>query len=424
LESSSAALSSAIKAKAGTSPARGRRLRSVLMAVQVAVSLVLMIAGSMLIRSSIRALKMDTGYESKHTIDLELQVPEGLKYADARKAAVVSELRTRLAAVPGVTAITVGRAPDGGGLRTAAVSLNGEKPSPQNTRAVLYYNFVRSDYLQVLDISLLYGRAFPAQSGATEPCVILSQSAAQVLWPGQNPVGRSIRLGTDGSFHGKNELLPDGPSYRVIGVAHDTRGVLLDGSDSEQIYVPLPDDRLADYPILIRARSDPSLLMGAIGQAISSTDPNLVATSLTLDELLRQTPSFVASTLAAAIASAVGLLGLLLASMGIFGTVSYMVVLRTREVGIRMALGAKRSNILALMLRDGMRPVYTGLLAGMLLAVGASYLLRGVLYGMSRVDVASFAGVSLLFLAIALLASYLPSRRAMRVDPMVALRYE
>jgi ABC-type antimicrobial peptide transport system permease subunit len=118
------------------------------------------------------------------------------------------------------------------------------------------------------------------------------------------------------------------------------------------------------------------------------------------------------------------MLGLLLASMGIYGTVSYVVVLRTREVGIRMALGAKKRDVLMLMLRESTRPVAAGLIAGMVLAEGAGYLLRGVLYGLHTVDSISFAGVSLLFLAIALLASYVPSRKAMRVDPIVALRYE
>ena len=141
-------------------------------------------------------------------------------------------------------------------------------------------------------------------------------------------------------------------------------------------------------------------------------------------QMLRLTESFLASSISAAIASSVGILGLLLASMGIYGTVSYVVVLRTREVGIRMALGAKKSDVLMLMLRESTRPVVAGLIAGMVLAEGAAYLLRGVLYGLHTVDSISFAGVSLLFLAIALLASYVPSRKAMRVDPIVALRYE
>jgi ABC-type antimicrobial peptide transport system permease subunit len=149
-----------------------------------------------------------------------------------------------------------------------------------------------------------------------------------------------------------------------------------------------------------------------------------VATSVTLDQLLRLTESFISSSISAAIATSVGLLGLLLASMGIYGTVSYMVVLRTREVGIRMALGATRHDVLLLMLRESTRPVVAGLIAGMFLALGASHLLRKVLYGLGAVDGISLGGVAFLFLVIALLASWLPSRRAMRVDPMVALRYE
>jgi ABC-type antimicrobial peptide transport system permease subunit len=164
--------------------------------------------------------------------------------------------------------------------------------------------------------------------------------------------------------------------------------------------------------------------MRAIDQVISSVDPDLAATSVTLDDMLRESPSFIGSSLMAATASTVGTLGLLLALMGIYSTVSYIVVHRTREIGIRMAVGAQPRDILRLILRESTRPVLAGLLVGMFLAVGVSYLLRGLFYGLHTVDGASFAGVSLLFLAIALLAAYPPSRRAMHVDPMVALRYE
>ena len=422
LESSGAALSSALKASSGTAKAGGRRMRNFLMAAQVAVSLTLLIAGSMLVRSSIRALRMDTGYETRHVVNLDVRFPEG--YSADRKATLARELRARLAALPGVAAITSARAPDSNGLRTAAVALNGEKPSPQNTRAILYYTYVQPNYFQTLGIPLLFGHGFQGQASEPEAAVILSQSAAQVLWPGQNPIGRSLRLGPGGQFQMKGEVFPDGPGYEVIGVARDTRGVLLNGTDSEQIYVPMPAEQLPDSSILIRAQAAPAEIVNAIGPMISSIDPNLAAYASTLEEMLRQTESFLASSLSAAIASSVGMLGLLLASMGIYGTVSYVVVLRTREVGIRMALGAKKSDVLMLMLRESTRPVVAGLIAGMVLAEGAAYLLRGVLYGLHTVDGISFAGVSLLFLAIALLASYLPSRKAMRVDPIVALRYE
>jgi ABC-type antimicrobial peptide transport system permease subunit len=157
---------------------------------------------------------------------------------------------------------------------------------------------------------------------------------------------------------------------------------------------------------------------------ISDVDPGLTGSIATLQEMLHQTDAFLADSFSAAIASIIGLFGLLLASMGIYSTISYIVVLRTREVGIRMALGAQKRDVLALMMRESVRPVIAGLLVGMAIAAGASQLLRGVLYGVSPEDPISFAGPSLLFLAIAFIATWPPCRRAMRVDPMVALRYE
>ena len=423
-ESSGAALSSALKANTGTSPVRGRRLRNTLIAVQVSVSLMLLVAGSMLIRSSIRALKMDTGYDSKHGLDLEFKFPDGARYNSASKNALVHELRTRLGSVAGVAEITSGVAPDGQGLTTAAISLNGEKPSEKNTRAVLFYRYIQPNYFETLRIPLLFGRAFQVEAGDPEPVVVLSESAARQLWPGENPIGKSLRMGTGGQFRSGVQLVPDGRAYEVVGVARDTRGVLLDGSDSQLIYVPMPEDRVQDFPIVIRTQADPAQGVAGIGRVLASVDPEVVVTASTLEELLLQTESFAASGMSAIVATSIGLLGLVLASMGIYGTVSYMVVLRTREVGIRMALGAKKRDVLLLMLRESTRPVMAGIVAGLCMSLGVSYLLRRVIYGLNGIDGVSYAGVALLLLGIALVASYLPSRRAMRVDPMVALRYE
>lgn len=423
VESSRSALSSAVRG--GTSPTRSRRIQDFLIAAQVALALVLMISGSMLIRSSINSLKMETGYDSKHVVDLNVQFPEGSKYTAMRKLALVQELRTRLAALPGVVSITSARAPDDNSFRTVAVPLAEQKLSLQNGPSILHYSYIQPNYFQTLSIPLFVGRSFQAHGSQSEHSVILSESAAKQIWPGQNPTGRSLRLGPiDERLHHQSELLAEGPAYQVIGVAHDTRGVEFDGSDSKQVYLPLPESGLQDHPILIRSQSDPAQVIRMINPMISSIDPDVAVTALTLEEMLRWSTSFISSRLSAAVASTVGLIGLLLASMGIYGTVSYIVVLRTREVGIRMAIGAEKRDILRLILRESSRPVLAGLLAGMALAVGASHLLRSVLYGLRTVDGISFVGVSLLFLAIALIAAYLPSRRAMRVDPMVALRYE
>jgi predicted permease len=422
IESARSALFSVVRGT-GISSVRSR-LRHLLVAVQVAVSLALLISGTMLLRSAIHALNMSTGYDANHVIDLSLQFPEESKYSGNYKAALVRDLRRRVAALPGVAAVTSAHAPDDNGGRKAAVSLNGEPPSARNTDRVLYYTWVEPNYFQTLGIPLLVGHAFPPRAGQANHLVILSESAARRLWPGQNPMGHKLRLGTGEQFHNKGELLPDGPTWQVIGVARDTRGVTLDGSDSAQVYLPLPSDRLRDYPILVRTVSNPISVTRALDPLISAVDPGLAASVSTLQEMLRQTDAFLADSFSAAIALAISLFGLLLASMGIYSTVSYIVVLRTREVGIRMALGAQKRDILRLMMRESTRPVVSGLLAGMALAIGASQLMRGVLYGLGMVDPLSFLGASVFFLAIALIATWPPSRRAMRVDPMVALRYE
>jgi ABC-type antimicrobial peptide transport system permease subunit len=186
----------------------------------------------------------------------------------------------------------------------------------------------------------------------------------------------------------------------------------------------MPKDRIQEFPILIRTQADPKQPFAAIDPVVESIDPGLIASSTTLEDLLHQSLAFIIPSFAAAITIPVGLIGLFLASMGIYGTVSYIVVLRTREVGIRMALGSTRRAVLTLIMREVAGPVLAGLTVGIVLAVGASILLRGALYGLSRVDSISFAGISMLFLGIALIATWLPSRRAMRVDPMVALRCE
>ncbi len=405
----------------GTSLVRSR-LRHGLIATQVAVSVTLMIAAGLLVRSASQALRMDTGYDLEHLVEVSLQFPEEPIYTADYKASVMRDVRGRLAALPGVTAITSARSPSHPGGMRAAVSLNGEAPSPRNVRATVYYTWVQPNYFETLGIPISRGRGFQAEAGQPGRAVILSESAARRLWPGQNPVGQSLRLGTDGQFHNKGELLPDGSRWQVIGVARDTRGVTLDGSDSQQVYVPLPEDRLQDTPILVRTDSDPALVMRAMESVIATVDPDVAATTSTLRAMLRRTDAFLIASTSAAIASSIGLLGLLLASMGIYSTVSYDVVLRTRELGIRMAIGAPKRNVLSLVMRGSLRPVVAGLLVGLVLASGASRLLRGVLYGLGTIDLISFAGASLLFLIIALAASWLPSRRAMRIDPLVALR--
>ena len=417
-----AALSST--ARAGTATARTRRLQDLFLAAQVALSLVLVIVGSMFIRGSIQALKMDTGYDTRHTIDLNFQFMESAKYTPARKLAFVREMRAKISAMPDVAAVTSARPPGDNRFLTAVVAL-GESSVAQGPKSILFYTYVQTNYFETLGIPISLGHGFRTD-GESERSIILSESAAKKLWPGQNPIGRIVRLGaTDEKAQLiAGELFADGSAYQVIGVARDTRGSEFDGSDSRKVYLPLPESLLPTRPILIRTHSNAAQLLRSIDSVAASVDPTLLTTISTLEDLLRTGGPFVVSSIAAVVSSAIGLLGLLLATMGIYGTVSYIVVLRTREVGIRIAIGAQKSHIVGLILGESARPVVYGLMAGILLAVGASYALRRFIYGLNSVDGVSFAGVSTLFLMVALLAAYPPSRRAMRIDPMVALRYE
>ena len=359
MQSSRSAMASAIRNSAGGTSASRSRLRNVLIGAQVAVALVLLIAGSMLIRSARRALYEDTGYDGKHVVDLALQYPERSKYTAPVKLALVRDLRARLAALPGVASVTTARPPNGEGVRSAPVSINNDPPGVR-----IFYTYVESNYFQTLGIPLVLGHSFQSQTG-----VVVSESAMACLWPGENPIGRSLRIGNGGQ------------ALEVVGVASDTRGLEMDGSDSAQAYLPLSEDTLADYPILIRTRSDPAQFLKTIDSAISSVDPELIASAQTLDGMLKRTPAFGIAAICAAVASMIGLLGLILATMGIYGTVSYIVVCRTREVGIRMAIGAQKQDILSLILQEISRPVLAGLAAGMFLSMGASYALRGLLKG-------------------------------------------
>ena len=421
-ESSGSAVAASLKASAAASPGRRHRLRGFLIGTQVAVSAVLMVAGSLLIHTAIRSLRMATGYDDAHVVSLSLQFPERADYTDARKSVLFDELRARLATLPGIVDVTDGHAPDDPDAREAAVSVNGQAPSRNNNKATLLYKWIGPDYFQTLGIPLLAGRTLPASAG--EESVVISQSAAKQLWPGENPVGKALRLGTEGQYHESGEPLPDGPMWRVTGVAQDTRGVTLDGSDSAQIYLPMPAEAAPQYPLLIHANADGATLMREVEPVLAAVDPNMSAHLLTLEQMLRLTEPFIASSMAATIASITGLLGLVLVTVGIYGTVSYIVVQRTREVGIRMALGARRTDVLLLILRESARPVMVGLGVGLVLAAGVAWLLRHLLYGVPILDAVSFGGVSLLLLTVALLAAFLPSRRATRVDPVVALRYE
>lgn len=402
--------------RAATSSARSRRLQNALVTVQVALCLVLLSAGVILIRTALQALNAEPGYDSQNLVMASLRFPESSKYTPARQLALLREIRSRLAAVPGVVSVTSARSPEESRYRTPARALD-----TQQKPLILRYTYVEPNYFATLGIPLPLGRSFTQH----EPVVIVSESAAKKLWPAGNPIERSLRLGlTDERIRPSSEMQTTGATYQVVGIARDKRGVQFDGRDVEEIYLPLREDQLVSRPLLLRTHSSPAQSQRSVDTVLASVDRDIVVTSFNLEAMRRLSASFITSSLLAVVASTIGLFGLLLAIMGISGTVSYIVVLRTREVGIRMAIGAQPRDVLTLILGETARPVLAGLGIGILLTSAASALASGLLFGLNGIDGPAIALVSLLFLLIALLAAYPPARRALRVDPTVALRYE
>ena len=290
LESSKPDLASALKEEGSAFAALiGRhRMRGAFITIQVAVCLVLLIAGGLLIRSSMRVLEMETGYETKHLLFLDLYFPEGFGYSHEMQLAEIRELRESIRSLPGVQNVTIGRPPSGGGFRSATVAVDGRKSENEATQRSLSYTYVQPDYFETLGMPMILGAGF-SHDQQGEDTAILSESAARDLWPGRNPVGEKLVLDGSKQFHTAGELTP-GATYEVIGVVRDTRGVLLDGSDRSKVYLSLPPDRLEDPPLLARTDGDPRLLDGDISRMVRSVDSNMVVYSETLDQKLTEGP--------------------------------------------------------------------------------------------------------------------------------------
>jgi predicted permease len=397
------------------------RLRDILIASQMAISLVLLIAAGLLARGSFQAVKINPGFETKKVLGIDVEIPPGAGYDARREGLIVSELRERFSGIPGVRSVARGRVPLGGGIRTATVSLVGKlgKSAP-----VLSYSYVSQNYFDALDIPIVRGRSFTqdeARSGAL--VTLVSEAAARRLWPHKDPLGKLVTLDATEEFHWSDQPFPAGQSFRVIGVTPDLSSNWLGRVDDGYFYLPLAPAQWYDT-MLIRAEGNPEALIAALGDQASKVDANVIVFGETIDGLMTNNPPFVFSRIAAVLSVVIGLLGLILASVGIYGMVSFVVVQRTHEVGVRMALGARRRDVLILLLRQSMQPVAVGMLIGFTAAAATSRLLSSLLFGISPIDPLAFLGVSAVLASVAFLASYIPARRATGVDPMAALRYE
>jgi macrolide transport system ATP-binding/permease protein len=406
------------------------RLRGILIAGQMAACLVLLISSALLLRGSQRALKIDPGFEARRVAYLEMYNPANLHYSQARLLQLNRDLIQRIAGLPGVHSVAqVSRGPFGG-IRWVPVSPVNAAPSIPGTNGdeppVAGYSFVTPDYFDTLSIPIVRGRNFALREAEGEsPVVVISEATARRFWPGEDPLGKRLKIGSEKgttSFPGEKD--PFVASSEVIGVARDVRSMDLRKIDEAYVYLPLSQTHRWTSTLLARTEGDSTPLLPAIGQEVRRVDANLPVIGAPLYTMVSMNPFFVVSRIGGLLVSIVGMLGLLLACMGVYGMVSYSVAQRTREIGIRMALGAQGIQVLRQVMDEEFQPILGGMAIGVVASAGVSRALSATLFGLSPLDAVSFAGVSLLLMTIALLATWLPARRATEVDPMVALRYE
>ena len=407
------------------------RLRGLLIAGQMAACLILLISSALLLRGSQRALHIDTGYESRHVLYLEMYNPANLHYPQSRLLQLNRDLIQAIAGLPGVRSVAqASRGPISGGTRWVPVSPTGTlSPAPTadgSEPPTAGYSYVTPNYFETLSIPIVRGRTFtPREAEGQAPVVVISEATAHRFWPGENPIGKLLRIGSDkGSMSFPGEHDPFIASSEVVGVARDVRSMDLRKIDESYLYIPLSQSRQWTGTLLVSADSSLSPLLTVIGREVRGVDANLPVIAAPLNTMVSMDPYFVVSRMGGLLATVVGALGLLLACLGVYGMVSYSVAQRTREIGIRMALGAQGVQVLLLVVSEGFQPILAGVVIGVLASAGVSRVISATLFGLTLLDPVSFAGVSLLLIAIALLATWLPARRATEVDPMAALRHE
>jgi predicted permease len=402
-------LVSALKREAGFLGQRRARfnLRGVLVVGQIAISLVLLVGAGLFARALYRAMTIDPGFETRNLSIVEFKL-KARGYDEARAAQLQHDLQKRLSALPMIKDVAwAGYVPLGGSVRSSSYGPNGHKPLEGEVRAFAANNVVSPNYFAALGIPLLRGRTFSEQEvrcGA--PVVVVSESLARRHWPGENPVGKYL-------------WLADGVA-EIIGVAKDVRNLRLDMADEAYFYLPIgPKDRLG-LNLLIKADAASGLVAEVMRESVQSLDPKLKIEVSPFEDVMKE--KYGPLRLGVTLASMFGLLALALASMGLYGVMTYAVGQRAHEIGVRMALGAQATDVLRLVLRQGFVLVIIGVLFGLAISFGATRVLAAALYGVSPTDLLTFADVTFLLGLITLLACYLPARRATQVDPLTALR--
>ena len=395
------------------------RVRNFLVMAQVAGSFVLLIIAGLFVRGVQHAGKVDLGFQPDHVVNITMD-PQQMGYNEAQATEFYRELKTRVLALPGVQSASFAFGVPMGdvssvNLCTVVVGdhpvTNGQPPPS------IFFNNVDSGYFQTMRVPLLRGRAFNDFDSKSAPLVaIVNQIMAQRFWPGQDPIGKRFTI---------NNIGEPSQTVQIVGLAGNGKYAFVAEEPSPFFYVPLAQNYTSMRTLQIRSSVPPDTMFAEVRRQIRALAPGLpIIQARTMQQALDGTNGLQVFRIGAFVAAVLGGLGLLLASIGVYGVVSFAAVQRTREIGIRMALGGTARDVLRLVLQQGVRMVGAGLLVGLLAAWGLTRLMARFLFGVSPGDPLTYATVVILLSGVALLACWLPARRATRVDPGIALRYE
>jgi predicted permease len=398
----------------GGRPGR-QRARSVLVVAQVAGSLILLIVAGLFVRSLDRAQHTDLGFNPDHLLNVRIDTRQA-GYDDARSSTFYRELERRVKALPGAQSVSIAfSVPLGYIANGHFFYVDGRPLRPGEQPPVVGTNSVTAGYFETMQIPLVRGRGFTDQDTETAPRVaIINETMAARYWPGHDPIGRRFRTER-----------PDGPEWQIVGIARDSKYLAVAEGALPYLYLPFLQEPSSMRVLQVRTAMPPEQMAGALRRVVESLDPDMPLADL---QPMRQSMSgpagFLVFRLGALQASAMGLLGLLLAVLGVYGVVSYGATQRTHEIGVRLALGAQPADIRGLVLRQGLAVVTAGIAVGLLGAAALTRVTGRLLLLVDAADPLTFTAVTLLLAVIAIWACYLPARRAMRVDPLVALRHE
>jgi predicted permease len=389
---------------------RGGRLRRALVGAQVALSLVLLLGAGLLSRSLVKAYAVDVGFEPRNVMLASVDLFTA-GYGRERGTAAVEQALERLRALPGVESVTVARrVPLAlGGSSSSSIVVEGYE-APASEPAWGYLNVVGPDYFRTLGATLVAGRELGPEERSDGPgAAVVNETMARRYWPGREALSSRFRLGDQW--------------IRVVGVVRDMRFRGLAESPSPMFFLPLAQWYRTDLTFQVRSASEPALLARPVLDALRGLDPNLAPFGIRTLEETAGAATF-QQRAGSSLLGLFGLLGLLLAGVGLYGVLSFVVAQRTREIGLRIALGGSPRDVFGLVLRQGLSLAGAGIVAGLVLGLVLARPLASLLVGISPVDPVTFASVPGVLAAVALLACWAPARRAMRVRPIDALRYE